>query len=134
MYMVKAIDFKNIFKNAGPSLADRHDLFACISHFDCEWVTCRGGNRPVNPPSVFSGIPKSYSMLLPVRYSMLLPVILYATSGHGGCLTNCVLYFWPKFRKIQGGRSQKKNCSIYGVSVNYVNSACYLSKVGALLP
>ena len=57
---------------------------------------------------------------------------LYATSGHGGCLKNCVLYFWPKFRKIQG-EEVTKSCSIYGVSVNYVNSACYLSKVGALL-
>ena len=38
---------------------------------------------------------------------------LYANSGHGGCLKNCVLYFWPKFRKIQG-EEVTKSCSITG--------------------
>lgn len=45
--------------NAGNSLVNRKDLFICASHFDCEWVVSRGGKRPVDPPSVFPGVPKS---------------------------------------------------------------------------
>lgn len=45
--------------NTGRSIIGRRDLFVCAKHFDCEWVVCRGGRRPVAPPSVFHGIPKS---------------------------------------------------------------------------
>lgn len=45
--------------NAGPSLVGRRNLYICATHFDCEWITYRGGRRPVVPPSIFPGIPKS---------------------------------------------------------------------------
>jgi len=45
--------------NTGRSIIGRRELFVCAKHFDCEWVVCRGGRRPVAPPSVFHGIPKS---------------------------------------------------------------------------
>ena len=55
-------------------------------------------------------------------------VYLFFSSVANRVQTLCIK-FSGKFR----GKKSKKNCSIYGVSVNYVNSACYLSKVGALL-
>ena len=45
--------------NAGESLVNRSDLYVCASHFDCKWIVSRGGKRPVDPPSVFSGVPRS---------------------------------------------------------------------------
>ena len=46
--------------NAAGSLKHRTELFICSSHFDCQWVTSRGGKRPVGPPTIFKGVPKSY--------------------------------------------------------------------------
>ena len=34
-------------------------IWACATHFEGEWVKTRGGKRPLNPPSIFPGVPKS---------------------------------------------------------------------------
>jgi hypothetical protein len=49
----------NALPNTKGSVTHRKDLFICASHFSCAWQICRGGKRPVGPPTVFSGIPKS---------------------------------------------------------------------------
>ena len=41
------------------SLRERTEIFVCASHFECEWVTVKGGKRPVGPPTNFHGIAKS---------------------------------------------------------------------------
>ena len=41
------------------SLKNRREIFVCTSHFQCEWVTVKGGKRLVGPPTYFKGIPKS---------------------------------------------------------------------------
>ena len=30
-----------------------------MTHFEGEWATARGGRRPIIPPSIFPGLPKS---------------------------------------------------------------------------
>ena len=35
------------------------EIWVCVTHFEGEWATARGGRRPINPPSIFPGIPKS---------------------------------------------------------------------------
>ena len=49
----------NALPNRKGTVTNRKDLFICASHFNCAWQTCRGGKRPVGPPTVFVGIPKS---------------------------------------------------------------------------
>lgn len=34
-------------------------IFVCSSHFECKWVTVRGGKRPIGPPTYSKGVPKS---------------------------------------------------------------------------
>ena len=41
------------------SLTDRKEIFVCASHFECKWVTVRGGKRPIGPPTYFKGVAKS---------------------------------------------------------------------------
>ena len=45
--------------NERASLENLKEIWLCRSHFDCEWKKVRGGERPVDPPSIFPGIPKS---------------------------------------------------------------------------
>ena len=45
--------------NRPESLRDRSKLWICASHFDCDWITVKGGKRPAGPPTVFKDIPKS---------------------------------------------------------------------------
>ena len=45
--------------NERASLEKLKEIWICRSHFDCEWQKVRGGERPVSPPSIFPGIPKS---------------------------------------------------------------------------
>ena len=45
--------------NEGASLENLKEIWVCRSHFDCEWKKVRGGERPVDPPSIFPGIAKS---------------------------------------------------------------------------
>ena len=34
-------------------------IWLCVAHFEGDWVSKQGGKKPVNPPTIFSGIPKS---------------------------------------------------------------------------
>ncbi|KAI6660149.1 hypothetical protein LOD99_10541 [Oopsacas minuta] len=45
--------------NERSSLLQLSQIYACYHHFDCEWVTVKGGKRPSQPPSIFPGVPKS---------------------------------------------------------------------------
>jgi hypothetical protein len=35
------------------------NVYICEQHFDCDWITTRGGKRPTQPPSIFPNIPQS---------------------------------------------------------------------------
>ena len=42
------------------SLEELKEIHVCVSHFNCDWVTVQGGGkRPIDPPSIFPGVPKS---------------------------------------------------------------------------
>ena len=45
--------------NAPAQLRDKEKIWLCITHFEGEWKATQGGSKPVNLPTVFSGIPKS---------------------------------------------------------------------------
>lgn len=49
----------NAMPNERTSLTSKKEIWICASHFDCAWVTVKGGKRPSQPPSVFPGVPKS---------------------------------------------------------------------------
>ena len=42
------------------SLMRLKEIYICETHFNCEWVSVKGGKRPKEPPSRFPGIPKSF--------------------------------------------------------------------------
>ena len=42
--------------NVPGSLTDRKEIFVCASHFECKWVTVRGGKRPIGPPTYLKGV------------------------------------------------------------------------------
>ena len=46
-------------QNNPGSLKDRREIFVCASHFECEWVTVKGGKRPLDLQTYFKGIAKS---------------------------------------------------------------------------
>ena len=39
--------------NEKASLERLNEIYVCESHFDCEWVSVKGGKRPKEPPSIF---------------------------------------------------------------------------------
>ena len=41
------------------SLANKKEIWIITFHFDCDWITKRGGKRPSQPPSIFSRVVKS---------------------------------------------------------------------------
>ena len=43
--------------NERSSLLQLKQIYACVHHFDCEWVTVKGGKQPSQPPSIFPGVP-----------------------------------------------------------------------------
>ena len=45
--------------NQNESLRCLKEIYICYKHFNCEWVSVKGGKRPKEPPSIFPGIPKS---------------------------------------------------------------------------
>ena len=45
--------------NEKESLRHLKEIYICETHFNCEWVSVKGGKRPKEPPSRFPGIPKS---------------------------------------------------------------------------
>ena len=45
--------------NDSRTLVGRKEIWICVTHFEGEWVTMRGGKRPLNPPSIFPGVTKS---------------------------------------------------------------------------
>ena len=45
--------------NAPAQLREKEKIWLCITHFEGEWKATQGGSKPVNLPTVFSGIPKS---------------------------------------------------------------------------
>ena len=45
--------------NDPASLLEKEEIWVCVTHFEGEWATVRGGRRPINPPSIFPGVPKS---------------------------------------------------------------------------
>lgn len=45
--------------NAKESLRRLKEIYVCETHFNCKWVSVRGGKRPKEPPSIFPGVPKS---------------------------------------------------------------------------
>ena len=49
----------NALPNKRETVVDLSEIRACVTHFNCEWQKVHGGNRPVEPPSLFPGIPKS---------------------------------------------------------------------------
>ena len=40
-------------------LLPKKEIWVCATHFEGEWITIQGGRRPLNPPSIFPGVPKS---------------------------------------------------------------------------
>ena len=54
--------------NPPASLRSLKEINICASHFDCAWKSCRGGSRPLEPPSVFpANIPKSCLKQIPTK-------------------------------------------------------------------
>ena len=49
----------NAIPNDRASLLKFAEINACITYFNCEWVSTRGGKTPVYPPSIFPGVPQS---------------------------------------------------------------------------
>ena len=45
--------------NERSSLLQLQQIYAYVRHFDCEWITVKGGTRPSHPPSIFPGVSKS---------------------------------------------------------------------------
>ncbi|KAI6648188.1 hypothetical protein LOD99_11997 [Oopsacas minuta] len=45
--------------NENESLRRLKEIYICERHFNCEWVSVKGGKRPKEPPSIFPGVPKS---------------------------------------------------------------------------
>ena len=45
--------------NEPSSLRKLKEIYVCESHFDCDWMTAKGGKRPKEPPTIFPGVPKS---------------------------------------------------------------------------
>ena len=45
--------------NERSSLLQLKQIYACVRHFDCEWITVKGGKRPSHSPSIFPGVSKS---------------------------------------------------------------------------
>ena len=45
--------------NENESLRRLKEIYICETHFNCEWVSVKGGMRPKEPPSIFPGVPKS---------------------------------------------------------------------------
>ena len=45
--------------NERSSLLQLKQIYACAHHFDCEWISVKGGKRPSKPPSIFPGVAKS---------------------------------------------------------------------------
>ena len=45
--------------NERSSLLKLKKIYVCERHFDCEWVSAKGGKRPSQPPSIFPGVQKS---------------------------------------------------------------------------
>ena len=45
--------------NEKESLRRLKEIYICETHFNCEWVSVKGGKRPKEPPSIFHGVPKS---------------------------------------------------------------------------
>ena len=45
--------------NEVSSLLQLKQIYACVRHFECEWITVKGGKRPSHPPSIFPGVLKS---------------------------------------------------------------------------
>ena len=45
--------------NIPTKLRTRKKIWICITHFEGEWKSVQGGRKPVNPPSIFPGVPKS---------------------------------------------------------------------------
>ena len=41
------------------NLLSKGQRSGCVTHFDGEWMTILGGQWPVNPPSIFLGVPNS---------------------------------------------------------------------------
>ena len=40
-------------------LNSRKKIWICVTHFEGEWKSVQGGRKPINPPSIFPGFPKS---------------------------------------------------------------------------
>ena len=59
----KDTDTRNLWIDSMPNdrstLENRKEIWICASHFDCPWITVKGGKRPSNPPTLFDGVPKS---------------------------------------------------------------------------
>ena len=45
--------------NERKQLEELKEIWICRKHFNCEWISCRGGKKPVAPPSIFPGVPSS---------------------------------------------------------------------------
>lgn len=45
--------------NERSSLLQLKEIYACDHHFNCEWISTRGGKRPSQPPSIFPGVSNS---------------------------------------------------------------------------
>lgn len=45
--------------NMPGTLNSREKIWICVTHFEGEWKSVQGGRKPINPPSIFPGVPKS---------------------------------------------------------------------------
>ena len=45
--------------NEHSSLLQLKQIYVYVRHFDCKWITVKGGKRPSHPPSIFPGVSKS---------------------------------------------------------------------------
>ena len=57
--MVERTKWIEAMPNEPGSLKDRKEIYVCLSHCECRWVTVRGRKRPIGPPTYFKGVPKS---------------------------------------------------------------------------
>lgn len=53
--------------NERSSLVNLKNIYACAKHFEGEWVTVRGGKRPSQPPSKFTGLGIPQSCLKQIK-------------------------------------------------------------------
>ena len=83
--------------NENESLRRLKKIYICETHFNCEWVSVKGGMRPKEPPSIFPGVPKS---VLKQVTSAPRPTYLHQNQELRRCRQRMRLRQDPRFRPL----------------------------------